>query len=112
MEVWSALMDGRHVPSPVDRSIPGFLRRLEVAANRLAKIAKDIRERNAWDELWLDDLDNPPTQKAYGTTIAHLITHSMHHRAQLLYLMRLSGVANLPEGDVFSWEKQRGRAGD
>jgi len=30
----------------------------------------------------------------------------MHHRAQLLYLLRLSGVDSLPEGDVFSWENR------
>jgi uncharacterized damage-inducible protein DinB len=28
----------------------------------------------------------------------------MHHRAQLFYMLRLSGVTHLPEGDVFSWE--------
>jgi uncharacterized damage-inducible protein DinB len=29
----------------------------------------------------------------------------MHHRAQVLFMLRLSGVTDLPEGDVFSWEK-------
>jgi uncharacterized damage-inducible protein DinB len=52
-------------------------------------------------------LDNPPREKSYGTSLAHIITHSMHHRAQVLYMLRLSGVRNLPEGDVFSWENQR-----
>ncbi len=28
----------------------------------------------------------------------------MHHRGQLLYILRFSGVEELPEGDVFSWE--------
>jgi hypothetical protein len=32
----------------------------------------------------------------------------MHHRAQLLYMLRRLGVADLPEGDVFSWEQGRG----
>ncbi|HBL44460.1 MAG TPA: damage-inducible protein DinB, partial [Planctomycetaceae bacterium] len=41
-----------------------------------------------------------------GTGLAHIITHSMHHRAQLLYLLRLSGVESLPEGNVFTWETQ------
>ncbi len=106
MEVWSALMEGEHAPPPRDRSIPGFLQRLNIAAERLTRIANSVRASNAWDELWLDDLDNPPNQKSFGTAIAHLITHSMHHRAQLLYLMRLSGVTGIPEGDVFSWENQ------
>jgi uncharacterized damage-inducible protein DinB len=42
----------------------------------------------------------------YGAGTAHLITHSMHHRAQLLYTLRRLKLDNLPEGDVFSWEKR------
>jgi len=30
----------------------------------------------------------------------------MHHRGQLLYLLRLSGVEELPERDGFSWENR------
>ncbi|MCA9007923.1 MAG: hypothetical protein KDA70_21820, partial [Planctomycetaceae bacterium] len=60
----------------------------------------------AWDEVGLDVLDDPPREKTFGTALAHIITHSMHHRAQLLYLLRLSGVESLPEGDVFSWENR------
>jgi uncharacterized damage-inducible protein DinB len=29
------------------------------------------------------------------------VTHRMHHRAPLLYLLRLAGLSDLPEGDVF-----------
>jgi len=105
MEIWSALMDKADPPIEPDASIPGLIRRLDAAAARLAAIAGRIASRNAWNETWLDTLDDPPREKSYGTAIAHVITHSMHHRAQVLYLMRLSGVKNLPEGDVFSWEK-------
>jgi uncharacterized damage-inducible protein DinB len=34
----------------------------------------------------------------------------MHHRAQLLYMLRLLGVQNLIEGDALSWESQLGSA--
>ncbi|MEO2015569.1 MAG: hypothetical protein ABGZ53_14495 [Fuerstiella sp.] len=30
----------------------------------------------------------------------------MHHRAQVLYMLRRVGVVDLPEGDVLSWESQ------
>jgi uncharacterized damage-inducible protein DinB len=59
------------------------------------------------DEQWLDTLDQPPTEKTYGGANAHIITHSMHHRAQLRYLLRQVGVTNLPEGDALAWERQR-----
>jgi uncharacterized damage-inducible protein DinB len=104
MEVWSALMPGLAVERQADRSIPGLMRRLDAAAARLESMARAVARRNAWDETWLDHLDVPPREKTYGGGIAHIITHSMHHRAQLLYMLRLCGVENLPEGDVLSWE--------
>jgi RimJ/RimL family protein N-acetyltransferase len=39
-----------------------------------------------------------------GHAIAHLVTHSMHHRAQVLNIMRHLGVTDLIEGDVLGWE--------
>jgi uncharacterized damage-inducible protein DinB len=32
----------------------------------------------------------------------------MHHRAQVLHMLRRLGVSGLPEGDVLSWERQAG----
>lgn len=104
MEIWSALMEQAEPSVGSDHSTLGLIRRLDVAAGRLAAVARDVANRNMWDDRWLDVLDDPPREKTYGTAIAHIITHSMHHRAQVLYMLRLSGVTNLPEGDVFGWE--------
>jgi len=104
MEVWSALMASVAVHREADRSIAGLLKRLDAASRRLADVARAVADRDGWDDRWLDVLDNPPRQKTYGAAIAHILTHSMHHRAQVLYMLRLSGLTNLPEGDVFSWE--------
>ncbi len=114
MEVWSDLMSGVPVRDDLGaresgRAIDGLIARLDAAAADLARIARSVAERNAWDELWLDPLDNPPTEKSYGGAIAHIITHSMHHRAQALHMLRRLGVHNLPEGDALSWEAQRNR---
>jgi len=106
MEVWLSLMAGVEPSRERDRSVAGMLQRLCVAAERLAKVARSVADRGAWDETWLDHLDDPPREKTYGGGIAHVITHSMHHRAQLLYMLRLTGVSELPEGDVFSWENR------
>jgi uncharacterized damage-inducible protein DinB len=114
MEVWSALMAGQRSDnsrgsSPGDRTIPALLSRLDAAASELAAVAHAIAERGAWDELWIDMLDDPPTMKSYGGAIAHVITHSMHHRAQLLWMLNKLGLTDLPEGDVLSWEQQPAR---
>jgi uncharacterized damage-inducible protein DinB len=104
MEIWSTLMSEEEVKPNSDRTIPGMIERLSAAATRLETISRRIADTDAWDELWTDHLDDPPRQKRFGTAIAHVVTHSMHHRAQVLYMLRLSNVDSLPEGDVFSWE--------
>ena len=109
MEVWTDLIAGRPVRPDEGggaggRSVDGLLRRLDAVAPDLAAVATGLARDGRLDELWLDRLDDPPTRKSYGGAIAHLLTHSMHHRAQLLCLMRLSGLGGLPEGDVLSWE--------
>jgi len=107
MEGWSMLMQETEPSFGSDSSIVGLSRRLDQAADRLAAVSRSVADRNAWDDKWLDVLEKPPQEKSYGTAIAHILTHSMHHRAQVLYMLRLSGVKNLPEGDVFSWENAR-----
>ncbi|MCA9087909.1 MAG: DinB family protein [Planctomycetaceae bacterium] len=104
MEVWTALMAGQHPVQQADCTLPGMITRLDAAESSLASIARRVANSDAWDDLWTDTLDDPPQQKSYGTAIAHLITHNMHHRAQLLYMLRRTGVTPVPEGDVFSWE--------
>jgi uncharacterized damage-inducible protein DinB len=111
MEVWSALMAGRRPDtgrgsSPEDRTVEGLLSRLAAAESQLASVARSVAERGAWDGLWLDVLDDPPAPKSFGGAIAHVITHGMHHRAQLLHMFGKLGVRDLPEGDVLSWEQQ------
>jgi uncharacterized damage-inducible protein DinB len=114
MEVWSDLMAGADVrpnrnAEAAGRSIDGLVARLDRAAADLAAVARDVAARGAWDELWVDRLDEPPTAKSYGGAIAHVITHSMHHRAQILHLLRLVGAPPAIEGDLLSWELQTRR---
>jgi uncharacterized damage-inducible protein DinB len=105
MEAWSAAMYGAAtVQRPADKTIKGFQQRLEIAAERLRRVARPVGDANGWDDLYTDRLDKPPSQRPLGTAIAHVITHSMHHRAQILNMLKRSGVTDLPEGDVFSWE--------
>ncbi len=111
VEVWSGLMAGDFTRSEQrlrsqTRSVSALIVRLNRAATELAKVARTVAQRGGWDEVWVDTLDNPPVEKTYGGGIVHVITHSMHHRAQLLYMLRQLGVEKLPEGDALSWEQQ------
>ena len=106
IETWTDLMCGNPMRKARGQAIPELIQRLDLAAAALAKMARDISRRDAWDERFVDVLEDPPREKTFGGGIAHVITHSMHHRAQLLYMLRRLGVTELPEGDVLSWEKQ------
>jgi uncharacterized damage-inducible protein DinB len=111
MEVWSALMAGQRPDTDragraEQRTVAALMIRLDAAAFQLAAVARAVADCGAWDERWLDLLDQPPAEKSYGGAIAHVITHSMHHRAQLLYMFRKLGIRDLPEGDVLTWEQQ------
>jgi uncharacterized damage-inducible protein DinB len=108
VEVWSGLMSATPVrPSSgaEAQSISSMIESFDRAHAGLTAIAQSVALRGAWDERWLDYLDKPPREKTYGGGIAHIITHSMHHRAQLLYMLRRLGLEELPEGDVLSWEQ-------
>ncbi len=106
VEAWSDLMAGQPMRANQGRSVSELIVRLDRAANDLAKVSKAVAQRDGWDERWVDPLESPPVERTYGGSIAHVITHSMHHRAQLLHMLRRLGVEGLPEGDVFSWEPQ------
>jgi len=111
VEIWSDLMSGVPVrpdqgQDPEERSIPGLIARLDQASTDLAALARRVAADGRWDERWLDHLDDPPREKTYGGAIAHVVTHGMHHRAQLLYILRRLGLEDLPEGDVLTWESQ------
>lgn len=106
VEVWSDLMAGEPPRASGGTTIAELIARCERAARDLARVSRGVADRDAWDERWLDTLDDPPTEKTYGGSIAHVLTHSMHHRAQVLDLLRRLGVQPLPEGDVLSWESQ------
>jgi uncharacterized damage-inducible protein DinB len=110
VEAWADLMNGEPVRAKLagseGRSVAAMKVRMDGAAADLARAARAVAARHAWDERFLDSLDDPPAEKSYGGAIAHAITHSMHHRAQLLYMLRKLGVEGLPEGDVLSWERQ------
>ena len=108
VEAWADLMAGEPIRAATGRSIPELIPRLDIAASDLARVSRAVAERGGWDEKWVDPLENPTVERTYGGTIAHVITHSMHHRAQLIYMLRQLGVEGMPEGDVLSWEEQDG----
>ncbi|GAA5526821.1 DinB family protein [Herpetosiphon gulosus] len=106
MEIWCDLMAERPVRDLTDNSIEALLQRLSNAGRDFAAIARTISREQRWDAVYADVLDEPPVQKTYGGTIGHLITHSMHHRAQIMLMLEQLGCQEHIEGDLLSWEAQ------
>ena len=111
MEVWTDLIRGVLVrpdaaPTLARAPVSGLIERLDAVAPQFARSARRLSEEGRLDELWLDELDNPPTRKSYGGTIGHVLTHDMHHRAHLLLILRWLNVPDVPEGDLLGWEAQ------
>lgn len=107
IEVWTDLMWGRVVrarPRAEDSTIPRLVERLDAAAADFAAVARRVTDEGRLDEMFADTVETPAVMYTFGAGIAHVITHSMHHRAQVLNMMRHLGVTDLIEGDVFSWE--------
>jgi uncharacterized damage-inducible protein DinB len=68
------------------------------------QLARDLAAAGRLDDFYTDTLDNPPRRKTFGGTIAHLLTHDMHHRGEILHILQRLGLPDLPEGDVLTWE--------
>jgi len=104
MEIWTDLLYERTVQTRTGNSISELHERLSSVSREFANIARRIDREQRYDDCFLDMLDSPPKLKTNGGAIGHLITHNMHHRAQVMYLMERVGLTNHIEGDLLSWE--------
>ena len=111
VRTWTDLMHGDPTGDGVAEErlgIDDLLARHDAACADFAATARRLQAEGRLDDLWLDTLDDPPTEKSYGGTIAHVVTHNMHHRAELLHILARLGLRDLPEGDALSWETGAG----
>ena len=104
MEVWTDLLTEHPVQTRSGSTISELLERLSAASFEFAHIARKIALQGRWDDFYMDILDEPPRRRTYGGTIGHLITHSMHHRAHIMFLMEKVGLTDHIEGDLLAWE--------
>ncbi len=114
MEYWTDQIAERpvrpHPPAPHTQSVPHLLSRLAAASRDLSETSRALLRAGRLDDTFTDSPDPDGARFSFGGAIVHVITHSMHHRAQLLLMLRRLGVPELPEGDVLSWEEQLQRA--
>jgi uncharacterized damage-inducible protein DinB len=114
IEVWTDLIclrPRRPHPGPDATTPARYIERLDASYAEFAAVARRIQSEGRLDDTFLDTVETPPVPHTFGAGIAHVITHSMHHRAQVLNIMRHLGITDLIEGDALSWETTRSPLG-
>ena len=86
------------------RSVDELLDLLDAAANELEKTARMIVDEGRMDEMMSVTYEGRYWEFTRGTALAHVLTHGMHHRAQVFNMMRQLGVQVDIDGDVIEWE--------
>ncbi len=105
IETWTDLMLARPIRNIKGRnSASELLARLEESYTEFAALARRMEAGGRLNDKWIDVLDEPPQEKSFGGAIAHVITHNMHHRAELQHMLHRLPLANVPEGDLMGWE--------
>lgn len=104
-EVWSAAIAGHGFPDGSDRTIAGLRERFSAAGSEFVALARRIRDRGEWDDVFVDALCQPPVSFTFGGVIAHVITFSAHRRQVLIGALRELGVEGVEPGDPIEWER-------
>ena len=63
-----------------------------------------IVDENRLDEMMSVTYEGRTWEFTRGTALTHVLTHGMHHRAQIFNMMRKLGVPIDIDGDVIEWE--------
>ncbi len=104
-EVWTAAIAGREFPAERERSHAGMQARLAALQPQLDALVRRIRDRNEWDDAFVDALCTPPVSFTFGSVIAHILTVSVIRRQTIVDVLRELGVADVEARDPIEWER-------
>jgi uncharacterized damage-inducible protein DinB len=101
IRVWTDVLANREIrPRPQGRRTSAELRELfEQSAAELATLAR----ANPSDQIVKDMRPEMNYSYTRAGVAAHVTTHSMHHRAQCLNMLRHLGIKPLPPSSVAEW---------
>jgi len=96
-EAWAAALTGGSMPAmekapPEDRIPAAMMARLDKADAGFHGVLKDVRNRSAWEDTFVDALCEPPETFAFGGVFAHVITFNAHRRILAMDALRSLGV--------------------
>lgn len=108
-EVWTAALSGTEMdvngPPKTQRSPKAMVERLEKTDAELHRILRDVRNRSAWDDTFVDALCEPAETFTFGGVFAHIMTFNAHRRLMALDALRQLGVQTEGFGDPMEYEE-------
>jgi AraC-like DNA-binding protein len=96
-EVWAAAITGGAMPATEDapaehRTPAAMLARVEKADAAFHGVLKDVRNRSAWEDTFVDALCEPPETFTFGGTFAHVVIFNAYRRMIAIDALRRLGV--------------------
>jgi AraC-like DNA-binding protein len=104
-EVWTAAIGGRDIPPRGQRSIADLRARLSAVQPQFTALVRRIRDRNEWDDVFVDALCTPPVSFTFGSVIAHILTVSVVRRQTVIGVLSELGVPDAESRDPIEWER-------
>ena len=104
-EVWTAAIGGRDIPPRDERSVTALQARLAAVQPQFAALVRRIRDRNEWDDAFVDALCTPPESFTFGSVIAHILTVSVVRRQTVVSVLRELGIHDAETRDPIEWER-------
>jgi len=100
LEVWAAAIVGEAAPEHAG----SLLERLDRCGPAFARLVRNVRDRGAWDDAFVDALCEPPESFTYGAVVAHVLTFGAVRREALAGVLTELG-APVADGDPVNWER-------
>ena len=96
-EIWTAALTGGTFSDPKleppEQGTPDvLLARLQKVDVEFDRVLKDVRNRNAWSDTFVDALCEPPETFTFGGMFAHVVTFNGYQRLVALDALRRLGV--------------------
>jgi AraC-like DNA-binding protein len=104
LEVWNAAILGEERDGPGSGT---WVERWDRAGATFGRIVRDIRDRGAWDEGFVDALCEPPQSFTYGSVVAHVLEFGAIRREMLASVLAEAGAPVSDESDPITWELAR-----
>jgi uncharacterized damage-inducible protein DinB len=108
MESWADRIGDRpkrrREPGAPSASVDDMLVRLDDAAADLRETAERVCAEGRLEEVMELTYEGTLYRFTRGIALVHVTTHGMHHRAQIINMLRQLGVAHEIEGDAITWE--------